>query len=126
MSGGSNGRAGSGQLAALCQRLGATGHGITAPPAAQLPERWASVIAHLDPPAAADGPEVYVPLARILPDVDGARFAPAAEPSHVSAEGTQAFLLRLTPPLAAVPDTAEVVITGPATQLRATVPVRPA
>ena len=164
-----------GQLAALCQRLGATGHGITVPAAAQLPERWASVMAHLAP-SFADGPEAYVPLARILPDVDGARFAlaglsmaageshlhvvasgmsplchrfahnwkpgfswwlrdgsgnwhvavPAAEPSHVSADGTQAFLLRLTPPLAAVPDTAEVVITGPATQLRATVPIEAA
>jgi hypothetical protein len=40
-------------------------------------------------------------------------------------DGTQAFSLRLTPPLAAVPDTAEVVITGPATQVRVAIPVRP-
>ena len=41
-------------------------------------------------------------------------------------DGTQAFRLRLTPPLAAVPDAAEVVVTGPATRVRATVPIRPA
>jgi hypothetical protein len=41
-------------------------------------------------------------------------------------DNTQAFRLRLTPPLAAVPDTAEVVVTGPATRVRATVPIRPA
>jgi hypothetical protein len=41
-------------------------------------------------------------------------------------DGTQAFALRLTPPLAAVPDAAEVVITGPATRVRVTIPVRPA
>ena len=29
-----------GQLAGLCARLGITGHGITTPPAADLPERW--------------------------------------------------------------------------------------
>ena len=41
-------------------------------------------------------------------------------------DGTQAFRLRLTPPLAAVPDTAEVVITGPATRVRVAISVRPA
>jgi hypothetical protein len=41
-------------------------------------------------------------------------------------DGTQAFRLRLTPPLAAFPDAAEVVVTGPATRVRATVPIRPA
>ena len=39
-----------GQLAGLCARLGINGHGITAPPAADLPERWRSM---LTPPAAA-------------------------------------------------------------------------
>jgi hypothetical protein len=62
-----------GQLAALCQRLGATGHGITVPPAEELPAPWASVITHREAPA--DIPEVYAPLACVLPDVDGARFA---------------------------------------------------
>jgi hypothetical protein len=64
-----------GQLAALCQRLGATGHGITVPPAKEFPAPWASVIAHLDAPAPASAGEVYTPLACVLPDVDGARFA---------------------------------------------------
>ncbi len=162
-----------GQLAALCRRLGAAGHGITIPPAAQIPVPWASVIAHRDAPAVADGPEVFAPLACVLPDVDGARFAlaglstaggesylhvvgkgmapladryawnwtpgfswwlrdgagnwhvAAAGEPHTLGEDIQAFRLRLTPSLAAVPDTAEVVVTGPATQIRATVPMRP-
>jgi hypothetical protein len=29
-----------GQLAGLCARLGIAGHGITAPPAGDLPDRW--------------------------------------------------------------------------------------
>jgi hypothetical protein len=163
-----------GQLAALCRRLGAAGHGITIPPAAQIPAPWASVIAHRDAPALADGPEVFAPLACVLPDVDGAQFAlaglstaesesylhvvgkgmapladrfawnwtpgfswwlrdgtgnwhvAAAGEPHTLGDDIQAFRLRLVPPLAAVPDTAEVVVTGPATQVRATVPMRPA
>jgi hypothetical protein len=163
-----------GQLAALCQRLGAAGHGITVPPAQEIPAQWASVIAHRDAPVPAGGPEVFAPLACVLPDVDGARFAlaglsTAAGQSHLhvissgmppladrfahnwtpgfswwlrdgagnwhvattdqpwtAGDGTQTFRLRLTPPLAAVPDTAEVVVTGPATRIRATVPIRPA
>jgi hypothetical protein len=163
-----------GQLAALCQRLGAAGHGITAPPAPQIPAPWASVIAHRDAPVPAGGPEVFAPLACVLPDLDGARFAlaglstaagrsylhvisrgmpplterfahdwtpgfswwlrdgagnwhvaTAAEPCTLG-DGMQAFGLRLTPPLAAVPDAAEIVVTGPATRVRATVPVAPA
>ena len=162
-----------GQLAALCQRLGTAGHGITVPAAAQIPARWASVIAQRDAPEPAGGPEVFAPLADVLPDVDGARFALAglsmvAGQSHLhvvssgmprlaewfayhwtpgfswwvrdgagiwhvavagepwtSGDGMQAFQLRLTPPLAAIPDTAEVVVTGPATRVRATVPIHP-
>ena len=40
-------------------------------------------------------------------------------------DGTNIFRLRLTPPLSAVSDTVEVVITGPATRIRATIPVPP-
>jgi hypothetical protein len=40
-------------------------------------------------------------------------------------DGPQAFGLQLTPPLTAVPDMAEVMVTGPATRARATVPIRP-
>jgi hypothetical protein len=151
-----------------------TGHGITVPPAEEIPAQWASVITRRDTPVPADGPEVFAPLAGILPDVDGARFAlaglsTAAGESHLHVissgmppltdrfaynwtpgfswwlrddagnwhvaaagqpctlgDGTQAFGLRLTPPLAAIPEAAEVVMTGPATRVRATVPVRPA
>jgi hypothetical protein len=159
-----------GQLAALCQRLGAAGHGIAVPPAEQIPAPWASVLARRDAPVPADGPEVFAPLAVVLPDVDGVRFAlaglsTAAGESHLHVissgmpppadwfaynwapgfswwlkdsagnwhvaaadepcafgDSMQAFGLRLTPPLAAVPDAAEVVVTGPATRVRATVP----
>ena len=51
--------------------------------------------------------------------------ATAGEPYTLD-DGIQAFWLRLTPPLATVPDTAEIVVTGPATRVRATVPVHPA
>src|SRR5690349_11056817 len=60
------------QLAALCQRLGASGHGITIPPTGQIPAPWASVIAHRAGPA--DDADAFAPLARVL-DVDGARLA---------------------------------------------------
>ena len=41
-------------------------------------------------------------------------------------DGMQAFWLRLTPPLATIPDAAEIVVTGPSTRARATVTVHPA
>jgi hypothetical protein len=161
-----------GQLAALCQRLGAAGHAITVPATAEIPPQWASIIAQHSAPIRAGRPEVFAPLADVLPEVDGARFAlaglsmaaaeshlhvvssgmpPLAErfaynwqPGfswwladdtgnwHVAAagepctygDGAQAFQLQLTPPLATVPDVAEVVVTGPATRVRATVPIR--
>ena len=50
--------------------------------------------------------------------------ATAGEPCTLE-DGMQAFWLRLTPPLATVPDAAEIVVTGPATQARATMTVRP-
>jgi hypothetical protein len=172
-----------GQLAALCQRLGAAGHGITVPPAGEIPAPWASVIAYREVPEPPSGTDVFAPLACALPDVDGARLALAGLSTaagesylhvissglpplarryqwdwmpglswwlrdsagnwHVATadeprvpddgmqaypldDGMQVFWLRLTPPLAAVPDTAEIVVTGPATRVRATVPVHPA
>ncbi|HMI22971.1 MAG TPA: hypothetical protein VK594_00660 [Streptosporangiaceae bacterium] len=60
-----------GQLAALCQRLGASGHGITVPSAADIPAEWASVLARRDAPVPAGAPELFAPLAAVLPDVDG-------------------------------------------------------
>jgi hypothetical protein len=47
-----------GQLAGLCERLGVPGHGITAPPAADLPQPWQSMLTgyHRKPhPALAPG-----------------------------------------------------------------------
>ncbi len=162
-----------GQLAALCQRLGAAPPGITVPPAAEIPAQWASVLAHRDAPFPADGPEVFAPLASILPDVDGTQFvlaglSMAAGESHLHVisggtpqltdrsadnwtpdfswwlkdsagnwhvatadepctfgDGLQAFRLQWTPPLAAVPGPVEVGVTGPATRVRATIPIHP-
>jgi hypothetical protein len=44
-------------------------------------------------------------------------------PAYTLDDGMQAFWLRLTPPLATIPDTAEIVVAGPATRVRATVPL---
>jgi hypothetical protein len=114
-----------------------------------------------------------VPVAHLLPEVDGARFALAGlsmadgeshlhvvgsgrlpEPAdqyehnwtpgfswwlrdragnwHVATpvepwpfgDGLQSFQLRLTPPLASVTGPVELVLTGPATQIHAVVPIR--
>jgi hypothetical protein len=51
------------------------GHGIAVAAAAEIPAHWASVIAYRAAPVPADSPEVFTPLACVLPDVDGARFA---------------------------------------------------
>ncbi len=90
-----------GQLAGLCQRLGVPGHGIAGPAAAELPARWASVIAQR--PAKAAGPEVFAPLAAILPDIDGIRFALAGlslaageSYLHVAASGLPELAGRFT------------------------------
>jgi hypothetical protein len=160
-----------GQLAALCQRLGASGHGITVPPAADIPAEWASLLARRDVPASAGAPELFVPLAAVLPDVDGAwlglaGLSSAAGESHLHVvsvglstladrfeynwtpgfswwladgggnwhvgtagepwtfgDGTQVLRLRLTPPLTAIPDAAELVLTGPSTRVRVGFPV---
>jgi hypothetical protein len=74
-----------GQLAALCERLGITGLGITglgitglgitAEPAAQLPGRWASVLAQRDAAPAGRHQEIFAPLGTLLPDLEGTRFA---------------------------------------------------
>ena len=61
------------RLAALCQRLGVPGPGPAIAAAVRLPVRWASVIAQR--PAPETGPELFAPLATILPDLDGTRFA---------------------------------------------------
>lgn len=58
-----------GQFAALCARLHLTGHGITAPPARELPEPWLHMLAH-DPRG----------QARTAPVADGGAAAAAALP----------------------------------------------
>jgi len=92
--------------------------------------------------------EGFAPLAALLPDIDGTRFAlaglssaagesRAGEPQRLvagrdffrlgltpSRDGEAVTRLRLTPPLAARPDTLELEVTGPSARLRAVVPVR--
>jgi hypothetical protein len=66
-----------GQLAGLCARLGIPGHGITVPPAADLPERWLSMLAHdgRREPDVTPAPGSWAATAAELPDVDGVRLA---------------------------------------------------
>jgi hypothetical protein len=66
-----------GQLAGLCDRLGVGGHGITAPPAADLPERWLSMLTryHRLTPRSVPAPGSWVAVAAQLPELDGARIA---------------------------------------------------
>jgi hypothetical protein len=64
-----------GRLAALCASLRVSGHGISAPPARDLPEPWLSMLAHYqrrrpDDSSARDG---SAPMAVCLPELDGIR-----------------------------------------------------
>lgn len=61
------------RLATLCASLDIPEHGITAPPARQLPEPWLSVLAHYqrrkpDPVPLLDG---YAAMTAALPELDG-------------------------------------------------------
>jgi hypothetical protein len=66
-----------GQLATLCASLRVYGHGITAPPAHDLPEPWLSVLAHFHrrKPEAAPGRDGYAAVGLALPELDGTRLA---------------------------------------------------
>jgi hypothetical protein len=66
-----------GQFAALCARLHLTGHGITAPPARDLPEPWLSMLAHDRPGQAGTVPvaDGGAAAAIVLPDLDGIALA---------------------------------------------------
>ncbi len=66
-----------GQLAGLCARLGITGHGITTPPVADLPDRWLSMLTryHRRTPQPAPAPGSWSATAVELPELDGARVA---------------------------------------------------
>ena len=57
-----------GQLAALCERLQFTDHGIDAAPAAELPGRWLSV---LTSERRASGSRGCAAIAVTLPELDG-------------------------------------------------------
>ena len=66
-----------GRLAALCASLGITDHGITTPPAPELPEPWFSLLTHYqrrkpDVPRLPDG---FAAVTASLPELDGIRLA---------------------------------------------------
>ena len=64
-----------GQLAALCASLNITGHGITAPPARDLPGPWLSMLTHYRrrKPQAALGGDGCAAVAAAFPELDGIR-----------------------------------------------------
>ncbi len=66
-----------GQFAGLCARLGISGHGITAAPASDLPERWESMLTryHRRAPDRAPAPGSWAAPVAELPELDGARLA---------------------------------------------------
>jgi hypothetical protein len=66
-----------GRLAAVCAGMRVSGHGITAPPAQDLPEPWLSLLAHYqrrkpDTVPVRDG---YAAVAAALPELEGIRLA---------------------------------------------------
>jgi hypothetical protein len=84
-----------GRLAALCASLRVTGHGITAPPAHDLPEPWLSLLAHYhrrkpDPAPVWDG---FAAAVASLPELDGIGLAVLGV--HTS-EGRTVLHLRAT------------------------------
>jgi hypothetical protein len=66
-----------GQLAGLCARLGISGHGVTAPPADDLPEPWQSMLTryHRRNASPAPVPGRWAATVAELPELDGARLA---------------------------------------------------
>ena len=76
-----------GQLAALCARLNVTGHGITVPPARDLPEPWISVLTHhRSTTRTAPQRDGCAAVAAALPNLDGIRLSILGLTS--SADGT--------------------------------------
>ena len=59
------------QLAALCQQLELSGHGITTPPADRLPEPWQNVLVQFMRGPRARGPARSAVVAGALPEVEG-------------------------------------------------------
>ena len=66
-----------GQLATLCASLSVNGHGITAPPARDLPEPWLSLLAcyRARKTRAAPARDGCAAAATVLPELDGIRLA---------------------------------------------------
>ena len=62
-----------GRLAALCASMGVSGHGITAPPAHDLPEPWLSLLAHYQRRKPEEAPvwDGFGAVAAALPELDG-------------------------------------------------------
>jgi hypothetical protein len=79
-----------GQLAGLCARLGIDGHGITVPPARDLPERWQDMLARRREPQA-PVPGLLAATVAELPELDGAKVAIAG--LHHGERGTIMHLL---------------------------------
>ena len=80
-----------GQLAGLCARVGITGHGITAPPAGNLPDRWHSMLTHHSDPQPPPAPGILAAAVAELPEMDGATIAVAG--LHHGERGTIVHLL---------------------------------
>jgi len=62
-----------GQLAGLCTRIGLDGHGITARPAGDLPERWSGLLTRQRERAVPPAPAILAATVAELPELDGAR-----------------------------------------------------
>jgi hypothetical protein len=81
-----------GQLARLCARLRISGHGITAPPAGDLPDRWQSMLTSSSrEPQPPPGPGILAATVAELPELDGAKVAIAG--LHHGERGTIMHLL---------------------------------
>jgi hypothetical protein len=80
-----------GQLAALCERLGIPGHGIAAPPAADLPEPWQSMLTQRRPPPASLTPGSWLTAVAELPELDGTQLTILG--LHHGARGTTVHML---------------------------------
>jgi hypothetical protein len=80
-----------GQLAGLCARLGINGHGITAPPAGDLPKQWQSMLTRRREPQPPPAPGILAATVAELPALDGATIAVAG--LHHGERGTIMHLL---------------------------------
>jgi len=88
-----------GWLATLCASLHISGHGITVPPARDLPEPWLSLLAHYqrrkpDTALAHDG---YAAVTVALPELDGIRLALLGLHNTDGTTSVQALASGLTP-----------------------------